>query len=202
MPTLTLPTLTSAPAVCRFSLMPNTQVFQSPLNRTIQTLELPGARWTATIEFRNISLADARLLKAFMASLRGMSGRFYLGDYAHKIPAGTAAGTPRVKGASQTGSTLLTDGWSPNQTALLVPGDYVAVNGELKIITATCSSNGSGEATITFEPPLRTSPIDVAPIITSQPTCTMRLVDDEQDQVVVDPERRPTVIIECMEVFV
>lgn len=201
MSTLTFPTLSAAPAVCRFSLVPNTQRFESPLNRTVQTVELPGARWTATLEFRGISHADARTLKAFFAQLRGMAGRFYLGDYSHRTPAGSAAGTPLVNGASQTGSSLITDGWTPSQSNLLLPGDYIGVNGELKIITAACSSDGSGNATLTFEPPLRAAPLDNAPITVAAPKCTMRLLDDEQDQIIIDPERRPTITFEAVEVF-
>jgi len=201
MATLTFPTLSVAPSVCRFSLMANTQVFESPLNRTVQTVELPGARWTCTLEYRSVSMADARVLKAFFAQLRGMAGRFYLGDYSHRTPAGTAAGTPVVKGANQTGTSLITDGWTVSQSNLLQPGDYIGVNGELKIITAACSSDVDGNATLTFEPPLRAAPLDDAPITVTAPTCTMRLIDDEQDQIVIDPERRPTITFECVEVF-
>lgn len=201
MPVLSLPSTSAAPAVYRFSLMPNTQVFQSPLNRTVQTLELPGARWTLTLEWRNVSLADARLIKAFLASLRGMAGSFYAYDYTHQTPSGSAAGTPLVKGAGQTGGTLVTDGWTPGQSNLLLPGDYFGVNGELKLITAPCDSNGSGEATLTFEPPLRSAPADNASITLTKPTAVFRLVDDEQDQITVDPNRRPTITIEAVERF-
>ena len=198
---LNFPVLSKAPTTCRFSLMPNTQIFESPLNRTVQTLELPGARWTFALEYKGLTLADARALKAFFAQLRGMAGRFYLGDYSHRTPSGTAAGSPMVKGAGQSGSTLITYGWTPNQAALLLPGDYIGVNGELKLVTAVCASDASGNATITFEPPLRTSPPDNAQIVTSAPKCVMRLLDDEQDQIIVDPERRPTVSFEGVEVF-
>jgi hypothetical protein len=202
MSTLNLPTLErSKPSLMRFSLLHNTQTFESPLNRTTQTLELPGARWYAEIEWPNLSEADARAMKAFFAALHGAAGRFYLGDLSHTSPSGTALGAPLVKGSSQTGSTLVTDGWTPNQSALLLPGDYIGVNGELKIITASCASNANGESTIIFAPSLRSAPADNAAITVSAPTCTMRLKDDEQDQVQFDPERRPTVRLTGIEVF-
>ena len=202
MPILSLPTLErSKPTVVSFSLIPNTQKFESPLNRTTQTLELPGARWAAKMEYKNRSEADGRVLKAFLASLRGMSGRFYLSDLSHPTPSGTALGTPLVKGAGQTGTSLNIDGCTINQTAFLKAGDYFGVNGELKIVTATVPTDGSGNATIPFEPPIRTSPADNAVITLTNPVCTMRLVDDNQDQVEFDPERRPTITINCVEVF-
>ena len=202
MPTLTLPTLTrTAPTVVSFRLLHNTQSFESPLNRTVQTLELPGARWQAVVEWKNLVEADARIFKAFLASLRGAAGRFYLGDLSHGTPAGTALGTPLVKGASQTGTSLVTDGWSAGQTSLLLPGDYFSVNGELKIITAVCTSDGSGNATLSFAPPLRSAPADNAPITVINPVATFRLKDDEQDQIQIDPDRFPSVSFEAVEVF-
>ncbi|NIR61832.1 MAG: hypothetical protein GWO02_21280, partial [Gammaproteobacteria bacterium] len=49
MPTLTMP---SAPgfSASRFGLIANTQTFRSPLDGTVQTLELTGARWQANYE--------------------------------------------------------------------------------------------------------------------------------------------------------
>ncbi len=201
MSTLTFPQLSSAPATFSCSLIPNTQIFESPLNRTLQTLELPGARWVVEMEFNGISAADGRTLKAFMAKLRGMAGRFYYGDYSHKAPAGSAAGTPLVNGASQSGGSLVTDGWDANQANLLLPGDYVGINGELKIITETIASDADGNATLVFEPPMRTSPADNTAVVTQFPKCTFRLQDDEQDLIIIDPERRPTVAIKAVEVF-
>jgi hypothetical protein len=204
MTTLALPTLSrTAPSNILFSLIPNTMSFESPLNRAIQTLELPGARWQATFGWNNLSAADARILKAWLNKLSGMAGRFYLHDSSHATPAGTALGTPLVKGASQTGRTLITDGWTANQTNLLVPGDYFSVGAQLFVITEPAASDGSGNATLTFEAPLRSSPADNAPLTTASPSCVMRLVDDMQDRFQFEPGaiNVQTVTIECMEAF-
>lgn len=202
MSTQSFPTLTrTAPTVVNFALIPNTQIFTSPINRSTQTLELPGARWRAKMEYRNVLESDARILKAFFAKLRGASGRFYLADMSHKTPAGTALGSGIVKGAAESGSSISTDGWTANQTSLLLPGDYVGIGGELKIITTAISSDGTGNATITFEPPLRSTPADNSAIVVTMPTCIMRLENDEQDQVDIDPERCPSITINCVETF-
>jgi len=202
MSVLNFPTLTrSAATITRFSLIANTQTFTSPLNKSVQTSELPGARWKASVTWSNLVEADARAMKAFLARLRGMAGRFYLYDHSHPMPSGTAAGTPLVKGASQTGNTLNTDGWTANQSGLLLPGDYLGVNGQMVMVTEPASADSGGNATITFEAPLRSSPADNLGIVTYQPTCTMMLIDDEQDQIEFDPERRPSVSIQCVEAF-
>jgi hypothetical protein len=183
MSTLSFPTLSRAvPTTFLFSLVPNTQTFTSPLNKTTQTSELPGARWQFTLTWQNLSQSDSRILAAWIRKLTGAAGRFYMWDMQHPTPSGTAAGTGLVKGGSQTGRTLLTDGWTANQSGLFLPGDYVGVNGELKCITATIAADSGGNATLQFEPPLRSSPADNAPLTITKPTCVMRLVDDNQDQ--------------------
>lgn len=159
-----------------FSLVSNTQIFTSPLSGSVQTLELPGARWAATMTFNNVKDDDAALLQAWLTQLRGQANRFNLWNMARPNPRGTAAGSPVVSGASQTGYTLTTKGWTAN-SAVLLPGDFIGINGELKMVSADVTADASGNATIQFEPPLRVSPGDLAPITTGKPTATFVLTD-------------------------
>ena len=202
MATINLPTLQQAPFSCSFVLVPNTQTFESPLNRTVQTLELPGARWKLRYEYKNLRFdSDHRALKVFLAQLRGMAGRFYGFDYSHQTPNGSALGSGLVKGAGQTGASIATYNWTPNQSDCLLPGDYVGINGEVKLVVSTVVTDSSGEATIVFEPPLRNVLPADTPIITYRPSATFMLVDDKQDQFLVDPERKPSISFEAIEVF-
>lgn len=178
MTTLTWPTLTrSAPRVLDFSLAPNTQAFQSPLSGAMQTVEMPGARWKMSFMLENLAEADSALLQAFMVKLRGRAGRFTLHNFARAEPRGTQRGTPLVKGAAQTGNTLIIDACTVGAT--LLAGDFFAVNGELKMVVADATANGAGEMTLTLEPPLRASPADNAAITLTQPTATFMLAADE-----------------------
>lgn len=178
MTTLTWPTLSrTAPRVLDWSLAPNTQSFSSPLSGAVQTIEMPGARWKASFMMENLTEADAAILQAFLVTLRGRAGRFYLYNFARMMPRGTISGTPLVKGAAQTGNTLIIDGCTVGST--LLAGDYFAVNGELKMVVANATANGSGEMTLTIEPPLRASPADNAAVTTYQPTATFMLASDE-----------------------
>jgi len=201
MTTLTWPSTLPRPAGLTFSLKPNTQVFQSPLTQSTQTLEIPGARWVASITWTELVQSEIRTLRAFLARLRGRSGRLYLWDMSLETPAGIATGTPLVNGAAQTGSTLTTDGWTISQTGILKAGDYIGVNGELKVITADANSNASGQATLTFEPPLRASPADNAAITVSAPKCTFRLADDDQDTIPIQAPLRGSITLNFEEVF-
>ena len=168
----------------RFGLVANTQQFVSPLNRSAQTLELTGSRWRGDYTLPPMKRTQAAAWHAFLVQLRGASGRFYAGDPDGKTARGTATGTPLVDGASQTGISLITDGWTINITGILKAGDYIAYNvgsaRQLHILTADANSNGSGQSTLAIEPPIRTSPANNEPIIVSSPTCIMRLIDDDQ----------------------
>lgn len=168
----------------RFLLRGNTQEFRSPLSQSVQTLELTGSRWEGTFELPPMERAKAADWVAFLASLNGRAGRFYAGDPAGKTARGVATGTPLVNGASQTGTTLNTDGWTPSVTGILLAGDYVAFDTpsgwrELHMIAADADSDATGAAALTVAPPLRESPADDEPLILSSPTCVMMLASDE-----------------------
>ena len=164
----------------RFSLLSNGLSFPSPLDGSVQTVEFPGARWMFSATLPPMRRDVAAAWQAFFTQLRGQSGRFYAGDSNATTPRGTALGSPLVNGGSQIGNSLITDAWTPSQSTALLPGDYFQVGNELKMVLSTVVSDGSGNATITFEPPLRAPPSDNAPIITSSPVCIMRLTDNDQ----------------------
>jgi len=174
----TLPIVSSS-----FGLQFNTQTFTSPLSGVTQTKELTGAKWGASYNLSPMKQSSAKNIQAFLLKLRGGVNTFQAYDPDHKSPSGTAnssPGTPKVAGGSQTGNTLDIDGCPTSETGWLLVGDYFTVNNEFKMITEDVDTNGSGEATLTFEPPLRNSPSDNADVEVSSPTCKMMLVDDNQ----------------------
>ena len=171
------PNFTSA----QFGLRSNTQTFTSPITRKIQVVELTGSRWYGTFSLPPLSKADAGVWIAFLTKLRGQSHTFFGSDPARKTPQGSVGGTPLVNGASQTGNTLITDGWS-NSTLVLKAGDYISVDAtqrQLYMVTADATTNGSGEVTLTIEPPIRVSPENNAGITTTTPSCVMRLTSGD-----------------------
>lgn len=177
MTTLTIPTVGFIEA--SFGLEYNTQAFESPFSKSIQTLQLPGARWKAQYRVQLYKYDSEQLnnLRSFFSRLRGRAGRFYAFDPLRVSPLGTGNGTPVVKGTSQTGYELETDGWASSETVLKT-GDLFEVNGELKEVTADVFSDSGGNATLSFEPSLRAAPADNAPITISTPKCTMALDSD------------------------
>lgn len=166
------------PNTIEWGLVSNTRTFSSPETGDTQTKELPGAKWKATLNFRNLNDTRTRALKAFLTRLRGQVGQFYLKDYSYIGAAGVATGTPVVSGASQTGATINTTGWTVSTPGILLAGDLINVGTELKIVVVDADSDVSGNSTITIEPPIRTSPSDASPIVITNPTAIMRLEEN------------------------
>lgn len=155
------------------------QVFESKFDLTEQVGSLAGGKWGASQVFTNVSKTDARKLRALIVGLRGKLETVYFIPYEARTLGGTGSGTPLVNGASQSGNSLITDGWAASQTVLMA-GDYFEVNGELKMVTSDVTSSGTGAATIQFEPDLRASPADGTAIIVNNPKCKMYLKNGDQ----------------------
>ena len=201
MTTLTFPTLSRpGPTSFVWRKLANTQTFESPLTRSVQTLALPGARWACTATWDNLLDEDARKLAAFMAQLRGASGRFYLHHLARPNIRGTGAGTPLVKGASQTGASLVTDGWTVGTT--LLAGDLVGFGGyELRMVVADATADGSGNMTLTLDEPMRASPSDNSAIDITSPAGIFRLTGDEVASSFAPGGPLESFTLDCVETF-
>lgn len=161
-----------------FYLQTNTQVFESPITRDTQTKQLPGARWVMEVTLRRMKRAEAAKWIAFIMKLRGRSETFYGFDPDWKTNLGPCGGTPLVKGAGQTGTSLNIDGCTLSTLGWMKAGDYFSVGSELKRLTVDADANGSGETTLTFEPYLRSAPADNAAITVLNPKAVMKLTDD------------------------
>lgn len=165
------------PDEVEFYLVSNALEFTSPFTQSQDIAELAGDRWFATLSFRNLVRIDSDVtaLLHFMAALRGRVNSFFLWDHSRETPVGSAGGTPVVNGASQTGTTLATSGWPLSTNGILLPGDRFEVGGELKEIDTQADSDGSGNATLSFFPPIRFSPADSAALTVNSPKATFRL---------------------------
>lgn len=65
-------------------------------------------------------------------------------------------------------------------TVVVKAGDYIEVNGELKMVIADATTDGSGLATLEIEPPLRALVSTGQPITINNSKSTFLLVDDDQ----------------------
>lgn len=157
MTTISFPTLTrSAPRVVQFGLRSYTQTMESPLTGSVQTIEIPFAsRWMTSFTFTDLDESDTPLLQAFLLKLRGRANRAALWNFARPVPQGTIAlSGVTTSGSTAQGATSVTlTGCGAGATVL--SGDFFSVGGELKMAVADATANGSGVASVTFEPPVR-----------------------------------------------
>ena len=187
-----------------FWLDSNSAIFESPLSGAVQTKELPGAKWRAILRFNLLTGNEFREMSAFLVSLRGSSGRFYLNDHSMEIPRGIATGTPLINGASQVGSTLITDGWTPSQTNIMKAGDQLHfdnLNGyrELKMVIADVDSDSGGNAVLNIEPPIMAFPVDDEAITVNSAQTIMTLTTDSIARWNVNSPIIANFDIECFE---
>lgn len=189
------------PDSLQWHLANNTQTFTSPLSGATQTLAQPGARWSATMSFRNRRGDELRELQTFITALRGSAGRFRLHNFAQPIPRGTATGSPLVSGSNQLGNTLSTDSWTASTVGIMRAGDYFQVGNELKMLTTDSDSDPGGATTLNFEPPLRFAPTDGSTIIINKPTAIFRLTDDRQGRFSHRHGGLADTSIQCIEAF-
>lgn len=95
--------------------------------------------------------------KEFVALLNNYFNRATSLDVAHQsflTTLGAGGGTPLVNGASQTGSSIVTNGW-PNTTLVLKAGDLITfATGPTLVydVTADGTSDGSGNLTLSISP--------------------------------------------------
>jgi hypothetical protein len=101
---------------------------------------------------------------------------------------------------SNTGNTVTTSGWDTSETDVLLPGDYIELDGiELKVVTTAVSSDSNGEAIITFDPPIRIAPNNNSIIKRASCQTTMLLDSDESRWDTNNAGLLSTVNISCME---
>ena len=184
---LTLPTVTGVQTV-NFIVRNSIGATQSPFTYEQQIFKNPGQRFEADITLPPMSRADAEVWNTFFIKLYGQYGTFLLGDPNSATPRGTAsssAGTPVVNGASQTGDTLNIDGVPTSQTGYLKAGDYIQLGtgilSRLHMVVEDADTDSGGNATLSIEPALRTSPSDDLAITVSNTKGVFRLVTNETE---------------------
>jgi hypothetical protein len=200
MATLNFPTI--IPSSVSFGIKYNTQINVSSLSGATQTIEVPGARWVATLSFDDLEAYEGRVMAAFLAELRGASGRFYLQDHSHTTPRGAGGSGITVTAETSSGTTIPTTGWGISAPNILRKGDDIELeNKELKIITLDVDSDVSGNATLTFEPPIRNTITNASAVVLTDCEAIMLLSEDENRWTTNNPGLLTDFSIDCVEGF-
>jgi len=133
---------------------------ESPFTFHEKTYVWAGQQRIVGIELPAMAMSDAKQWSTFGLELNGSEGTFYLRDSLGKYAQGAVTGIGYVKGASQTGQDLITDGWAANVSGLFKKGDWIQVGTRLHTVLVDADSNASGEATLSLWPKIRTAPAD------------------------------------------
>tara|TARA_R110000824_G_scaffold48284_1_gene136495 strand:+ start:289 stop:888 length:600 start_codon:yes stop_codon:yes gene_type:complete len=176
-------TFPSSPA---FNSLEVNSIQPSFVSRTIsgrrQARQIAGQFFTMTATFPPMTRAEFAPIDAFIMKQRGQYETFQLVLPVLSTGLGSPAGTPLVAGASQTGRSIITDGWT-NDIQIFKAGDYLKFANHDKVykVTADVSSHASlGTATIAIEPALITSPVNDSAITHTNVPFTVSLTTGVQ----------------------
>lgn len=150
-----------------------TSMTQSPFSGAQQSYDFGGSWWQAQCTLPPMSRAQAGQWKAFLLSLHGNYGTFTMGKAVDALPMGTATAATNNGGTVIRSNTMIVDAMGASKT--LLRGDYFSVSNYLYMIIADVTANGSGQATLTFEPALRTAVADNTNLTLSSPQGTWRM---------------------------
>lgn len=132
----------------------------------------PAAYWSlanALITLYVKTVAEPAL-KGFLANIANFE--IYLDQNIQSQTVGALGGSPVVNGASQTGSSLVTNGWTASVTGVLAVGDVFTIAGvnavnpknrqstgalQNFVVTAAANSDSGGNATISISPSITTT---------------------------------------------
>ena len=126
-----------------------------------QARQVGGQYWKLSASFPPMTRADFAPIWAFLIKQRGSFDTFTVTPPVIGIPQGPGGGTPLVDGASQTGRTIVSDGWPTGATlTILKAGDFIKFANHTKVymVTADATCDTNGDSTISIEPALLTSP--------------------------------------------
>lgn len=161
-------------------------VSRSPFTYSTQVHAYSGQSWQADVTLPSIRRDLAEEWVAWLISLKGQLGTFYLGDPNAVTPRGSARNTDTilVNGATSSGNTLAIDDAPASQTGYLKAGDYMQVgtgtSRQLFKVLADVDTNSSGQATVDIWPDVRTTIANNSAVTVENTKGVFRLSSNEQ----------------------
>jgi hypothetical protein len=132
----------------------------SPFGGSAQQQQFADQHWELDLEWPEMTWAQYAALDAFSGALHGKLGSFVWGPplATGTLGLGNLGGTPTCVGTDLSGSNLLTtQGWLPNKSGLLLPGDFLMLGtpyaatsdgNPLPTFALTAAANASGGQTV------------------------------------------------------
>jgi hypothetical protein len=149
-----------------------------------QARQIDGQRFAITLQFPNMTRAEFAPIQAFVMKQRSQLESFTVVPPTVKNALGVATGTISVNGALTAGTTTASiDNMTVSTNGILKAGDYFRFTGQDKVYMAVedLDSDGYGEGTLTFEPPLRSNVNDDTALVYDNVDFTVSLTNDIQE---------------------
>jgi hypothetical protein len=154
------------PSSIEWDMQEVVSVNRSPFTGQTQTYDWQNSWWEGQVSFKPMGRYSFDMWTAFLAQCRGQSNAFLLGDPKAALPKGVASGHPQVNGGSQTGYSVVTNGWTPSVLSILLPGDFIQIGYRMYKVLSAVNSDSGGNATISIWPNLRDQPDNATSIVT------------------------------------
>jgi hypothetical protein len=154
----------------------------------IQARQIDGQKFTITLDYAPMSRSNFAPIKAFIMKQRAKLNTFTVIPPIVSNAQGVASGTISVDGAISAGATTCTiDGMATSTSDILKAGDYFRFAGQDKVYMAVADldADGTGEGTLTFEPPLRSDVANDIALVYDNVDFTVRLSNDIQEYSIV-----------------
>ena len=149
-----------------------------------QARQIDGQRFAITLDFPPMTRAEFAPIKAFIMKQRSQLNNFTVIPPIVSDAQGVASTTISTDASISAGATTCTvDGMTTSTNGILKAGDYFRFTGQEKVYMAVedLNADGSGEGTLTFEPPLRSDVTDNTILIYDDVDFTVTLVNDVQE---------------------
>ena len=142
--------------------------------------QVDGQRFKFSATYPPMSRSDFAPVIAFIMKQRSQKETFQISLPDIKNAKGNVSGTVLVKNAHSAGDTTIT---VDAMTGTLKAGDLVKFAGHNKVymVVSDATADGSNEATLTIEPPLRSAVSDNAVVTYDGIEFTVRLTNDLQE---------------------
>jgi len=154
----------------------------------VQTRQIDGQKFTITLDYAPMNRSKFAPIKAFIMKQRAKLNTFTIIPPIVSNAQGVASTVISTNASVSAGATTCTvDNMTTSTNGILKAGDYFRFTGQDKVYMCVedLNADGSGEGTLTFEPPLRTDVTDNTILIYDNVDFTVRLKNDIQEYSIV-----------------
>ena len=168
------------PADYEWRLVPNIiRSPMSPFSGHMQTVEVPGARWTVLLNMSWHYAEERAEVEAWLNKVRGAANRIALWHLMRPLPRGTLQTNTVTNATAAAGATSITIAATTGLT--LLAGDMISIateNGKTQLVQVTQDTTAaSSSMTVAFTAPMRWSVASGAAVVVIRPTATFMLDD-------------------------